>query len=162
MPKDSDKGSNDNIEPTIYVTLVKNGKVTKEELSYAEAEEMGLFSEKAYLLIDTDDPSPVQTSGTVCPHDNYTQREFERTGRLGCAKCYETFQKLIIPLLKRMHKDIKHVGKVPKSQRNEVTLKNRLEHLKKELDSAIKSERYEDAATVRDKIEQVRSEKGKN
>lgn len=161
MPKNPDDNKDkplDHKKP-VYIALVKEGKLKKEKLDYDEALKTGILHSNAYLLIDSDDPLPKSIVGMVCEHDHYSQKDLESTGRLGCPKCYVTFEKMLIPLLTKMHKSIKHCGKTPRKHRNEQMLHNRLEHLQKELDSAIRSERYEDAASVRDKINKAKSEK---
>jgi len=55
-----------------------------------------------------------------------------------------------------MHKGSTHNGKVPERIAAKKSLYERLTQLETELDQAIKSERYEDAARFRDEITQVR------
>ena len=46
-----------------------------------------------------------------CSACNFTQADFKKAGRLGCAKCYDTFAEGLEGLLKSMHKGTRHVGK---------------------------------------------------
>ena len=50
---------------------------------------------------------------------------------------------------------------IPKKsiEKNKKTENNELEQLKKDLNKAIEEERYEDAATIRDKIKQINDKK---
>ena len=59
-------------------------------------------------------------------------------------------------MLGNMHKGTTHVGKVPLGALQRKTLYDRLTQLQGDLDQAIKAERYEDAARVRDEIHQVK------
>jgi len=63
---------------------------------------------------------------------------------------------VIEPMLGSMHKGTAHTGKIPMRALNRKSLHDRLNKLEGELDSAIKSERYEDAARFRDEILQVK------
>ena len=96
--------SNENLEDDkkVYVTLVKNGGIIKKTFTHNEAENEGILSPTGYALIDTDDPGPLGGSSIVCSSHGYTQKDFEKTGRLGCPHCYDTFRVLVQPLLERM------------------------------------------------------------
>jgi protein arginine kinase activator len=59
-------------------------------------------------------------------------------------------------MLSNMHKGTTHTGKVPHRALERKSLYDRLTQLQGELDQAIKSERYEDAARYRDEIHQVK------
>lgn len=52
-----------------------------------------------------------------CPDCGLTAREFRRRSRLGCARCYEVFAEDIEPMLKSMHRGLRHVGKRPTMRR---------------------------------------------
>lgn len=39
--------------------------------------------------------------------------EFRKLGRLGCARCYDTFAPALAPLLATLHRGSRHAGKVP-------------------------------------------------
>lgn len=93
--------------------------------------------------------------------------ELVNTGKFGCADCYETFESRLDPILKRMQGSNRHTGRLGKIKENKKetpkqTTKNKpkekepketeLEKLEKELKQAIKEERYEDAAKLRDEI----------
>lgn len=83
-------------------------------------------------------------------------------GRLGCPDCYETFESRLDPILKRMQGANRHMGrlgKIPeKTEKNTATPQKKepeeqeIETLEKKLKEAIKEERYEDAAKIRDEI----------
>src|SRR5690606_11306750 len=47
----------------------------------------------------------------TCPTCGFTRRDFEKTGRLGCCDCYDTFGNEIAELLQRLHKGVLHKGK---------------------------------------------------
>jgi protein arginine kinase activator len=87
-----------------------------------------------------------------CPECNLSQVDFKKTGRFGCARCYETFSDGLDAILKPMHNSLEHSGKVPTRLRKTIEREERLKQLRSDLATAIKSENYEEAAGLRDAI----------
>ena len=92
----------------------------------------------------------------VCKNCGTKLDEFSKTGKLGCANCYSVFRQSVIPVLKGIHMNTEHKGKTP-GQRIEVdvekeTRKNKKDKLKKELNAAVATENFEQAAKLRDEI----------
>lgn len=110
----------------------------------------------------------------VCPFCLWTLEQWNKTGRLGCERCYTVFASEIDGQLPAMHRGIVHKGKMPpelESQEQtaaeqveeELALIRDLESLRKDLQGSIRREEYEIAAKIRDKIadlEQLLAEKG--
>lgn len=82
---------------------------------------------------------------------------FRRTGRVGCGNCYSTFRKNLTPLIKRIHGNIQHTGKLPKRTGGLLKLIRGIESLRDELKLAIDNEEYERAAKLRDEIRELES-----
>jgi protein arginine kinase activator len=91
----------------------------------------------------------------------WTNVDFRKTGYLGCPLCYSTFKKSLTPLLRRIHGNNKHIGKIPGKipVKEKIVEKNIVEKdinnaikLKEKLQVCIKEERYEEAAKIRDEI----------
>lgn len=89
-------------------------------------------------------------------------------GRLGCPDCYETFENRLAPILKRMQSSNRHVGRLGKIHENAINTEqnsnenkevskeqDKLTKLENDLKQAIKEERYEDAAKIRDEIKKL-------
>ena len=95
-------------------------------------------------------------SDLKCPACGFTQADFKKTGRLGCADCYTTFGEGLEGLLKSMHKGTKHVGKVPQPLQQHKDYQEKLNRLQKQLEKAIGDEDFEQAALLRDEIKQTR------
>ena len=90
-----------------------------------------------------------------CPKCGFTQVDFKKAGRLGCAECYTTFAEGLESLLKTMHKGTKHAGKVPQALLQSRDQAERLKVLRKKLDKAVEDENFEQAALLRDEIKQL-------
>jgi protein arginine kinase activator len=91
----------------------------------------------------------------ICSNCGVSYSEFKEKGLLGCSRCYEDFKEALMPLIKEIQSDLKHLGKTPKSYESEI-LKNRLIlQLKEELQRSIILEEYEQSAIIRDKIRKI-------
>ena len=102
-----------------------------------------------------------------CDSCGSTFEDIINTGRYGCANCYDVFEDRMDPILKKLQGANRHNGRLGKVSNNNVKLdnneqkednkkenkvKNKLEKLQEDLKKAIKEERYEDAAKIRDEI----------
>lgn len=90
-----------------------------------------------------------------CENCGTTYNEFKNIGILGCSECYKTFKNIINPMIKRVQRDIEHVGKLPMKNGKELIEKKKLLKLKEELQQAILVEEYEKAAQIRDEIKKI-------
>jgi protein arginine kinase activator len=148
---------------TVHLTQIVNSKVHKVDLCEACAQAKGVTDPSGFSLADLllkASLNPEPTSLVRCEQCGATQADFKKLGRFGCPACYETFKDIVQPMLGNMHKGTLHVGKVPRRALERKNLYDRLTHLQCELDEAIKSERYEDAARFRDEIHQVKQNFG--
>lgn len=91
----------------------------------------------------------------TCPGCGLTYSAFRETGRLGCASCYEAFAEELRPLIRRVHGEVRHVGKVPARDGATQDAAARLRRLNEDLDRAIRAEEYERAAELRDLIQSL-------
>ena len=96
----------------------------------------------------------------TCPTCDDTFETFRTTGRLGCHDCYQVFGSALTPLLKKIHKATRHVGKIPTRAATRLDLIARLDDLRSQLASAVREERYEDAARFRDEIQEAQAALG--
>jgi protein arginine kinase activator len=146
---------------TVHLTQIVNNKVHKVDLCEECAQAKGVTDPTGFSLADlllkaSLNSDPALPSGMRCEHCGFTQADFKKHGRFGCPQCYATFAGFVEPMLSSMHKGTAHVGKVPQRALERKSLAERLTKLEGDLDEAIKAERYEDAARVRDEIVQVK------
>ncbi len=151
---------------TVHLTKIVNNKIQKVDLCEECAQKKGVTSPEGYSLADLlskgvpglsdpePEPDPVQIE---CDRCGLTPRDLKRTGRLGCPDCYTHLGRLIEPMLKTLHKDSRHTGKVPFRLMQRITLRRQLTELEEALRSAIRDERYKDAAQYRDQIDQLKA-----
>ena len=96
-------------------------------------------------------------AGRVCSC-GATEAEIRRTGRPGCAQCYQTFQDLFLPMIRRIHGGVQHVGAAPKGA--PVSPEARLDRLNAEMSQAIAKQDFERAAQLRDEIKALGEQGG--
>ncbi len=90
--------------------------------------------------------------------------DYRKNGKLGCPDCYDYLSDELAPVLASFFADKRHIGKspqisaTPKNMFVEVTqipVESDLDALRFELESAVRDERYEDAAVLRDRIKEI-------
>lgn len=89
---------------------------------------------------------------TVCEKCGMSYGDFQKLGKMGCENCYTIFGDKLEPLIKRIHGNLQHHGKVPEKVSRSIKATQELESLKQELNEAVRSEEYEKAAELRDRI----------
>lgn len=98
---------------------------------------------------------PQRKRPRACPVCGMSYSEFERTGLLGCAACYDVFKDELMPYIRRIQGKTEHVGKVgPNVGEQELT--RTLSRLQEELEQAVRDGKYAVAARINDKISEVR------
>ncbi len=102
------------------------------------------------------------SAGASCPGCGMSYARFQELRRLGCSRCYETFQAELEELLLRVHDDSMHRGKVPGRPLHAPPSPAEIQRLKEKLDRAIQDERFEDAALFRDKLRQLLEQDGES
>lgn len=101
-------------------------------------------------------PQPVR-----CEECGLTYTQFSKIGRFGCSSCYKYFSGRLDPLLRRVHGNVVHVGKVPVRSGTEIQQRREIEQLKRELQEKIEQEEFEVAAGLRDRIRELERNLGK-
>jgi protein arginine kinase activator len=95
-----------------------------------------------------------ELSRLTCPSCGIKYMEFRAEGRLGCPHDYDVFRPGLEPLLQRIHRAGRHVGKAPRHAPGNRARQAELVQLAVELRAAVAAEDYEEAARLRDAIRQ--------
>lgn len=154
---------------TVHFTEIHDNKMSEIHVCERCAEEKGLQTsakkhkfEIADLLagmVDGMTTTEEERVGHVqCPRCGLLYSGFKETGRLGCAECYAAFQFQLRPLLRRIHGDTRHRGKVPTRDGEGVSRSRQIQRLHDELQRAVEREEFERAAGVRDEIKRLEAE----
>lgn len=175
-------------EANVHYTHIINGEKTEYNLCDDCAKKLGIddidfnmpinfsnflsdFFEDESLL-----PNFTDTKITKCPKCGLSYEEFAKTGKFGCGECYNTFSNKIDAVLKNLHGSSKHRGRAPQTlldkdystykandekdnaDQKVDEKKDKISKLNNEIKMAIKEERYEDAAKIRDEIKKLEGE----
>ncbi|AZO96578.1 UvrB/UvrC motif-containing protein [Halocella sp. SP3-1] len=161
-----------NKEATVHLTKIVNGEKNEVFLCEECARETG------QLPFAGNDPFSFQNllSGILNPEINsyntgikqgdkcgtcgLSYYDFTQNGLFGCADCYETFNDRLNPLLKRIHGETVHNGKVPQRKGGHLRKKRQIKELRDEMQDAVKNENFEKAAEIRDKIKELEDNDG--
>lgn len=167
-------------EANTHVKTLNNGEYAEFYLCPDCAKKMGygnVFTENIFADMENEfsnmlgsffsNALPAKTQATRCDSCQTTYNEIAKTGQVGCADCYTTFWDELFPSIRRIHGNTTHCGKVPsrleytkidednsKTEKSD-TSTSKLETMKSQLDSAIKSQNFEEAAKLRDEIKEL-------
>src|SRR5713101_8311835 len=147
---------------TVHLTDIVAGQKKELHLCQACAEQAQLIKEHELNL-----PAILQTligqhivqptdelARLTCPVCGIKYMEFLAEGRLGCPHDYQAFRVGLEPLLQRIHRAGRHVGKAPRHRRHTAALQAEVLELRSELRAAVEAEAYEQATRLRDLIRQ--------
>lgn len=158
-------------EATIHLTEIINNQMMEVHLCETCAQEKGTdfkthfsFNDLLSGLADMGSMFKSEMVETVeCRSCGLTYEEFGKTGRLGCAECYQDLNKILLPLIKRVQRSTEHLGKHPSKASTETKRTIDLRELRDRLRRAVELEEFEKAAEIRDQIKKLEDkiEKGK-
>lgn len=159
----------------VHITKVNNNFKTEKHLCEHCAQKAGEFSFSADAGLSVQDllkgmfsqgfveAQPKTVS--VCPNCSMSYSDFSHNGKIGCSVCYSTFSDRLERMMRRIHGANAHTGKVPRRTGGDLAARQKLKKMKRQLESYIASEEYENAAKLRDEMRQLEkqledSEKG--
>ncbi len=155
-------------QATIYYSKNINGNKSEYHLCSDCAKEMNIFEESNFIqnnffatpllsgfdilvnpfhafdLFFDRNQNYLNTAKVSCPYCGGTFEDFEKTGKFRCAMCYETFKDKVTVTPK-------------KSEKKEESCVDKIAKLRTQLEEAVKTENYEDAAKFRDEIKSLES-----
>jgi protein arginine kinase activator len=155
---------------TLHITEIRNGEAQALHLcegcakQYLESVSPGGPTDEAAAfesgLPAGPEPEelPDERDALTCPHCGITFKQFRSQGRLGCPHDYVAFREELVPLIESIHGELQHVGKVPRHVPGISRKQYDLLKLRSDLKSAVQNEQYEDAARLRDQIQNLESE----
>lgn len=145
----------------------KDGNVTELEVcadcarkrGFSEAEKLKMSV--AEVLAEIRSRVSADDDKVFCTSCGMSFAEFKRLGRLGCAGCYQSFEKRLEPLVRRIQGAVQHVGKASASGPGVKQPRTSAKRLREELQSAIRAEDYERAAELRDQLNRAEKADGR-
>jgi len=153
---------------TVHITEIINGNKKETHICQACAGEiqpqgfgfappLNLNNFWAGFLHELSGAGSAQVLGTgdKCDKCGMGEGQFAKQGFLGCDSCYSKFEDRLMPLLRRVHGNIRHTGKVPERTGGRAKILKAIESLKEQLREAVSREEFEKAADLRDTIRQL-------
>lgn len=90
------------------------------------------------------------------------REEVWRTGRVGCTECYRTFESILTARVSHSLPVEGYRGRLPLRVRREMEYRQKLSEWKAQLELAVADQRYEEAATLRDRIREAEASPSHN
>ena len=150
---------------TIHLTAIEGGVKKEAHLCDECARQTGVALKYNFSISDLlgnlmEAPPKASPKGSQirCPECGITYSEFKTKARLGCANDYEVFRTELLRLLEKIHGSTQHAGKMPHTVDAQVRKENELIRLKRDLDAVVKTEDFEKAAEIRDRIRSLEIE----
>ncbi len=145
---------------TVHLTDIVNGHKREVHLCQGCAEkreilkhqELNLSAILQSVIGQHVGPMTDELARLTCPSCGIKYMEFKAEGRLGCHQDYEVFRAALAPLLQRIHRALRHVGKVPVHAVRNAALQTEIMEIRQHLRRAVEAESYEEAARLRDLI----------
>jgi protein arginine kinase activator len=147
---------------TVHLTNLVNGQKQVTHLCQSCAEQQQLIKDEELNL-----PALLQAlighhvgqltdelARLSCPECGIKYMEFRNSGRLGCPNDYAVFRAGLAPLLERIHRAARHLGKAPRRRPPSAARQAELVELRRRLRAAVEAEGYEEAARLRDLLRQ--------
>ena len=159
-------------EATTVVKTMINGEYAEYRLCHECAHELGYDSMFPDCSADfggllssfVSNALPAISGAAHCNTCGSTLNDIKRTGKVGCADCYDTFFSELMPTIRNIHGNTEHKGKRPnvieytvnedKKDQTE-SAEDKLSALRAELKKAIEDENFERAAQLRDEIKKL-------
>lgn len=88
----------------------------------------------------------------TCPRCGETYAEFQKTGKMGCAECYQAFRSELTPLIMKVQGRAQHAGRRPPVSQEEQERLQKMEELRSRMEAAVALENFEEAALLRDEL----------
>ncbi len=167
-------------EATVFFQQIINDKQTEFHLCEECAHEKGVLMMSqisiANLLGGLVEPGKISSQEVElrCKNCGLSYPSFCERGKFGCSECYQAFSQKLSTIFRKIHGSTQHTGKQPvklsagspKPEQKEpkAVLPSRGEEitkLRQELQAAIKTEEFERAAELRDKIKAMEQGDGK-
>ena len=152
---------------TVHVTEIVNGSKKEVHLCEPCARSAGVGIKFSFSISDilgnlveppTAGKAAERSASLKCPECGLSYTDFKSKARLGCANDYQVFKGELLRLLEKVHGSTTHVGKTPVTADVHVKKEHELMRLKRELESVVKTEDFEKAAQIRDRIRTLETE----
>ncbi len=153
-------------EATIHLTEINEGVRSELHICESCALEQGI-AVKSHMPVNellssllSSQPSEDDMGGSQkhesCPVCGFSLDQLRNEAVLGCPHDYEFFKSFLLPIIEKAHDGHTiHRGKVPARAPEDSKNQMELLNLRKQLESSVRAEDYEQAARIRDRISEI-------
>ncbi|MBQ3928652.1 MAG: UvrB/UvrC motif-containing protein [Clostridia bacterium] len=149
-------------QATTHIKTILNGELKEYNLCPECAQKLGYGSFFGNVGFDLNklfgsfmDSFAAEKNTKRCRCCGSSFEDIAKSGKVGCAECYETFYEELQPSIQRIHGRTIHTGKLAHSAGTEVKIRNEIARYKSELQEAVKNQEFERAAELRDQIKEL-------
>ncbi|HCA72300.1 MAG TPA: hypothetical protein DHW78_02420 [Ruminococcaceae bacterium] len=135
---------------TTKVKAIVNGRLTEYALCAACARRLGYTTlltglDRGFssILSDFFGGDNAEPGEQRCPWCGATFEEIARTGKVGCAHCYEVFKDRLLPIIQRLYGSDIHCGKMPGENLPQPQPQNQMVLMREALHQAVEQEKNE-------------------
>jgi protein arginine kinase activator len=147
----------------VHETTVKNGLTKQTHLCENHARDAGIvlpgqgtpqkIEQVLTQIVMSKNTRAKRTPRKACESCGMTFADFRKGSMLGCADCYDTFERELSPIIERSQAGgTHHIGKAPGCAGESIDRQRQIRQLIKDLDDAVATEQYERAASLRDRL----------
>ncbi|NLD82804.1 MAG: excinuclease ABC subunit B [Clostridiales bacterium] len=137
----------------LVITTVVNGEAATRHLCRECLQKYQTGEMQAVLAAILAGMAQKQKSPDItCPRCGESYAQFQKSGMLGCAGCYQAFRKELTPLITRIQGRAQHAGRRPAVNAEEQEMLSRREELRARMEAAVAEENFEEAALLRDQL----------
>jgi protein arginine kinase activator len=156
---------------TVHLLKVEGGAVTHTSLCPSCAESVAEENDGLALVLAVpsvlrrlgNSPAPeaaeakpeAEKDGLCCSVCGTTLSDLKESGLVGCAACYRVFTEYLEVALVSAEEQSEHMGKVPQRGSASDTVRHEMLRLQRMLRELVETERFEEAASVRDKLAEL-------
>ncbi len=162
----------------IHLLRVQDGVVTHTRLCHACAETLAGQTEGVALVLAA--PAALRHLAKTAPADSEkettataddvrmctvcgtTLAALKETGMVGCPVCYKVFAEYLAEAVQEGAEPLEHEGKIPRAGSEVHDLRHEVTRLKRMLRELVETERFEEAAGVRDRLVDLSRDMGED
>lgn len=154
-------------DAVIHIRQIQKESVHELHICEECAREKGLIREEetelpvtnllAGLIDGAEVPGAAEKAAVSCPRCGTRLAEFRKSGRFGCATCFQVFESDLRAIVSQMAARPRHAGKLPAAAGGSAPHPDR-EALRMDLRAAVEAEDYERAAQLRDRLRELESD----
>lgn len=138
---------------TVMITTVSGGEVRRRHLCVECMQKTkATMQDMLAMLLKSISPKAEPAPHITCERCGMTYAQFQGSGRLGCAHCYEAFSEPLKQIIGRIQGGTVHAGRRPPVSPEEAERERLLADLRARMDAAVAEENFEQAAALRDEI----------